>query len=105
MSIRELAAILSWADLVVTNSTGPLHLAVALGVPTVSVYSPLPTRHPARWGPYPAYVEGNDLHRVLLAPLGGGGKESEDMGAVSVEEVLRLCEAKLAGKTPRMRST
>ncbi len=106
VSIRELAAILSWADLVVANSTGPLHLAVALGVPTVSIYSPLPTRHPSRWGPYPAYVEGNDLHRVLLAPLGGGGKNRiEDMGAVSVEEVFRFCKAKLAGKTPRTRST
>jgi heptosyltransferase-3 len=102
VSIRELAAILSCADLVVTNSTGPLHLAVALGVPTVSIYSPLPTRHPARWGPYPAYVEGDALHRVLLAPLGGGeAKAIEDMGAVSVEEVLRLCLEKLAGKAPR----
>jgi len=102
VNIRELAAILSWADLVVTNSTGPLHLAVALGVPTVSIYSPVPTRHPARWGPYPAHVEGNELHRVLLAPHGGeGGKASEDMGAVSVEEVWRLCQAKLAGRTPR----
>jgi len=105
VNIRELAAILSWADLVVTNSTGPLHLAVALGVPTVSIYSPLPTRHPARWGPYPAYVEGDGLHRVLLAPLRGeGGKAIEDMGVVSVEEVWRICQAKLAGRTPRMSS-
>jgi heptosyltransferase-2 len=101
-NIRELAAMLSWADLVVTNSTGPLHLAVALGVPTVSIHSSIPKRHPARWGPYPAYVEGDELHRVLLAPLGGeGAKASEDMGAVSVEEVWRLCRAKLAGRTPR----
>jgi heptosyltransferase III len=105
-SIRETAAILSWADLVVTNSTGPLHLAVALGVPTVSIYSPLPTRHPSRWGPYPAYVEGDDLHHVFIAPLrGGNGKGIEDMGAVSVEEVLRVSRAKLAGKAPRMGST
>ncbi len=105
VSIRELAAILSWADLVVTNSTGPLHLAVALGVPTVSIYSSIPTRHPARWGPYPAYVEGDETHRVVLAPLrGGGGKGIEDMGAVSVEEVARICNAKLAGKAPRMSS-
>ncbi|MFA4948860.1 MAG: glycosyltransferase family 9 protein, partial [Candidatus Krumholzibacteriia bacterium] len=102
VNIRELAAILSLADLVVTNSTGPLHLAVALGVPTVSIYSPVPTRHPGRWGPYPAYVEGDELHRVLLAPLRGeGAKAIEDMGAVSVEEVLRICRAKLAGRAPR----
>jgi ADP-heptose:LPS heptosyltransferase len=104
-SIRELAAILSWADLVVANSTGPLHLAVALGVPTVSIYSSLPTRHPARWGPYPAYVEGDRLHRVVLAPLKGEGAEaSEDMGAVSVEEVRRICRAQLEGRAPRLGS-
>lgn len=102
VSIRELAAILSWGDLVVTNSTGPLHLAVALGVPTVSIYSSIPTRHPARWGPYPAYVEGDETHRVLLAPLRSeGAKAREDMAAVSVEEVWRLCRAKLAGRAPR----
>jgi ADP-heptose:LPS heptosyltransferase len=106
VSIRELAAILSWADLVVTNSTGPLHLAVALGVPTVSIYSSLPMRHPARWGPYPAYVEGDELHQILLAPLKGeSAKASEDMNAVSVEEVWRLCRAKLAGRAPRIGPT
>jgi heptosyltransferase-3 len=102
VSIREMAAILSRAALVVTNSTGPLHLAVALGVPTVSVYSPVPARHPARWGPYPAYVEGDDLHRVLIAPLRGtGAKAVEDMGAVSVDEVLRICREKLAARALR----
>ena len=106
VGIREMAAILSRSDLVVTNSTGPLHLAVALDVPTVSIYSPLPMRHPARWGPYPAYVEGDERHRVLIAPLRGkGAKAIEDMGAVSVDDVLRHCRAQLAGKTPRPDST
>jgi ADP-heptose:LPS heptosyltransferase len=94
VSLRELGAILSQADLVVTNSTGPLHLAVALDVPTVSVYSPIPTCHPQRWGPYPAYVEGSKLHHVFVAPMGKDDKEGEeDMTAVSVEEVWRLCQA------------
>jgi ADP-heptose:LPS heptosyltransferase len=102
VSVRGMAAILSLADLVVTNSTGPLHLAVALGVPTVSVYSPLPARRPERWGPYPAFVEGDARHRVLVAPLRGSGEKAvEDMGAVSVEEVLRHCRAQLAGTAPR----
>ncbi len=73
VSVRELAAIFSCADLVVTNSTGPLHLAVALGVPTVSIYSPIPTCHPKRWGPYPAYVEGAKDHEVVVAPMLGVG--------------------------------
>jgi ADP-heptose:LPS heptosyltransferase len=102
LGIRETAALLSRADLVVTNSTGPLHLAVALGVRTVSIYSPLPARRPSRWGPYPAYVEQDDTHRVLLAPLRGAGRAAvEDMGAVSVDEVWRQCRAQLAAAKPR----
>ncbi len=98
VSVRETAAILSRADLVVTNSTGPLHLAVALGVRTVSIYSPLPARRPERWGPYPAYVEGDDAHRVLLAPLRGA---VEEMGGISVDEVWRQCRAQLASAASR----
>jgi len=99
VSLRELGALYSCADLVVTNSTGPLHLAVALGIPTISVYSPITTCHPNRWGPYPAYVEGTKEHEVLVAPLqGDAGECQEDMAAVSVEEVWRLCREKLALK-------
>jgi len=99
VSLRELAALFSCADLVVTNSTGPLHVAVALNVPTVSIYSPIPTCHPTRWGPYPAYPEGRKEHAVLVAPLiGEEGNVQEDMGAVSVEEVWRLCQNQLARK-------
>ncbi len=88
VSVRELAALYSCADLVVTNSTGPLHLAVALGVPTVSIYSPLATCHPQRWGPYPAYVEHDKKHGVFIAPLmETHGDKQEDMAAVSVQQV------------------
>ncbi len=99
VTVRELAAIFSCADLVVTNSTGPLHVAVALGVPTVSIFSPIPTCHPVRWGPYPAYAEGSKDHLVALAPLKGNhGEVMEEMAAVSVEEVSRLCREQLSRK-------
>ncbi len=89
VSLRELAALFSWASLIVSNSTGPLHMAVALGVPTVSVYSPILTCHPKRWGPYPSYVEKDQQHEVFVAPsLGENGSNSGDMAAVSVEDVL-----------------
>ncbi len=89
VSLRELAALYSWADLLVSNSTGPLHLAVAVGTPTVSVYSTLPTCHPRRWGPYPAYVEQDMTHRVLVGPsVGEDGSIREDLSVVSVDEVL-----------------
>lgn len=52
LTLRQLIAVISRAQLLCTNSTGPLHLAVALGVPTVSFFPPLKGCLPQRWGPY-----------------------------------------------------
>lgn len=93
VSVRELAALFACANLVVSNSTGPLHIAVALEAPTVSIYSPVAACHPRRWGPYPAYVEGNQRHRVVLAP--DNGLPEADMARVSVESVLEWCRERL----------
>jgi heptosyltransferase-1 len=49
-SLRELAALLSLARLVVAADTGPLHLAAALGTPVVALFGPT---DPARNGPVP----------------------------------------------------
>jgi heptosyltransferase I len=48
-NLRELVAILSLADLVVSNDSGPLHLAAALGRP---VLAPFTCTSPTRTGPY-----------------------------------------------------
>jgi len=90
VSIRELAAIFSCADLVVSNSTGPLHLAVALGVPTVSVYSPIRRAIRRAGALIPPIRRERGIIMVLVAPMIGDEKTmvSEDMSAVSVEEVL-----------------
>lgn len=57
--LEELACLLRGLDAVVANDTGPMHLAVALGVPTLSLFL-----HPdrLRWG----YVEAP--HRALMVP-------------------------------------
>lgn len=47
--LRQLAALLSRARLFVGNDTGPLHLAVALGIPCVAVFG---ASDPLRNGPY-----------------------------------------------------
>jgi len=52
--IQELAALIRRALAVVSNSTGPLHLAAALGVPALGFYAPWATCGVARWGPYSA---------------------------------------------------
>ena len=48
-SLRELIALLSHCDLLVSNDGGPMHLAAALGVPTFAVYS---WGKPEWWKPY-----------------------------------------------------
>jgi len=50
--LQELAALTARAAAVVSNSTGPLHLAAALGVPTLGFYAPWASCGVARWGPY-----------------------------------------------------
>lgn len=50
--IEKFAGLLSYADLVVAPSTGPLHLAVALGRAVLTFYPPIRVQSALRWGPY-----------------------------------------------------
>lgn len=50
--VPELAALFRRSSLVAANSTGPLHLAAALGAPALGIFPPWPTCGTARWGPY-----------------------------------------------------
>ncbi len=47
--LRQLAAVLAQADVLVSNDSGPLHLATALGRPVVAPYT---CTSPVRTGPY-----------------------------------------------------
>jgi lipopolysaccharide heptosyltransferase II len=49
-SVDELAAVLARCDLVLSGDSGPLHMAVALNRPTISIYGPT---DPAISGPFP----------------------------------------------------
>ena len=93
LTVRELAAVLAASDLVVSNSTGPLHMAVALGVPTISFFPSVGTAQAHRWGPYPAFVLGDSAHRVFVAPTAAG---QPDMAGIGVEEVWEACQTRLA---------
>jgi len=57
--LRTLAAVLSLASTVVANSTGPLHLAVAVGTKVVGLYPGRQIMSPVRWGPL------GEGHRVI----------------------------------------
>ena len=51
LTLGELMSFLSRADGLVAASTGPLHLAAALGIAALGIYPPIRPMHPGRWAP------------------------------------------------------
>lgn len=72
----EMVALLRRARLVVGGDTGPIHIAAALGVPTLGLYGPTCAR---RNGPYGRRVA------AIQSPTGR-------MDGIGVEAVLRAAE-------------
>lgn len=58
-TLKQLAALMRHASLLLTNDSGPMHMAVAMGLPVVAIFGPT---NPSRTGPYPASA---GLDRVL----------------------------------------
>ena len=57
-TLEELPFILQRTNLLITNDTGTLHLAIAVKTPTISLFSPT---EPEVFGPYQDF----DIHKVL----------------------------------------
>ena len=51
MSLQQLIAFIDHTDSLVAASTGPLHIAAALGKVAVGIYPPIRPMHPGRWAP------------------------------------------------------
>lgn len=51
LTLPELIAFIGAADGLVAGSTGPLHLAAALGRHALGLYPPIKPMHPGRWAP------------------------------------------------------
>jgi len=58
LSLDELTYIMNQFDLLVANDSGPMHIAIALKIPTVAIFGP---SDPAMTGPYASH----DLFRVV----------------------------------------
>ncbi len=82
LSLRQLAAVLKRVRLLISNDSGPVHLAAAMRTPTVALFvAPDAATGPARWGPW------GPGHRVIWKPA------AEE---ITVEEVLAAATAPLA---------
>ncbi len=101
-TLRQLAAVYEGADCLLSGSTGTMHLAAAVGTPTVSLFCPIPQTTPVRWGPW-----GNES--TVLVPQGlqcpdcrvGACSRHDPMDAISIEEALGAVEKYLPKKVQR----
>lgn len=92
--LRHYMAVLSEARVFIGPSTGTTHIANALGIPQVGIFSPIKAQSSLRWGPYhrnpqkvkvivPDVVCGEDIHCA-----GATCPYYECMGKVEVEDVF-----------------
>jgi ADP-heptose:LPS heptosyltransferase len=102
-TFEQMMSAMKSALVFISPDTGPMHIAVALGVPTVTLFGP---SDPAKYGPY----GDRKLHRVIVSkdisclhcnkirkPPGRCFKDgiSICMDAISVEDVFKECMALL----------
>ncbi|MCU7499782.1 MAG: glycosyltransferase family 9 protein [Ignavibacteria bacterium] len=80
-SIPEVAALVSEADLFVTNDTGIMHVAGTTKTPQVSIFGPT---NPYNWAP-------SGSNKVFI-------RKSDIIDDISVDEVYALCEKALSEK-------
>jgi heptosyltransferase-3 len=89
-SLEELIALISISDLFVANSTGPLHIAAALGKHVVGFYPPVPALSATRWGPY------TNKKALFIPEMPCGDKCTKDeclklncMNSIEIENILQ----------------
>ncbi|MBC7262627.1 MAG: glycosyltransferase family 9 protein [Chloroflexi bacterium] len=63
-TLGQLAALFARCHLVIGSDSGPLHLAVAVGAPTLHLYGPV---DPKLFGPWSPGAE--PWHRVIVSPM------------------------------------
>ena len=92
-NLREMAAIIEKSDLMITNSSGPGHIAAAVGVPTITVHGPTT---PVTWT-YPddrrhKYVQGDvsciECNRSVCLYPPGADEHMQCMEAVLPEHIV-----------------
>jgi ADP-heptose:LPS heptosyltransferase len=76
-SLTSLPALLTKADWVISNDSGPMHLAAAMGLKTIGLFGPT---DPRQYGPYPLKSPKN---YTIQAPVG-------DLRLLSAKEVFYL---------------
>lgn len=96
--VRQLGVIFDKVQLLITNDSAPLHIAVARGVPIVTIFGPT---NPESTGPYGGQVESHVLtHTLPCRPCGQRTCRNETpiecLTSISVQDVVMRAERILA---------
>lgn len=81
-SLEEIIALIAGASLFISNSTGVIHIAAALGVRVIGFYPSTPHLSAKRWGPYTKNAV------ILSPPQNNDPKIADNMDLVTVDEAL-----------------
>lgn len=96
LPLKELGAVIASAKLFVSNSTGPLHIAAAVGTPVIAFYPPIRECSPHRWGPLTHKKVVFTADRARCPRCQGGPCRGNDcMDQIKVAEVLRAAKSLL----------
>ncbi len=88
VSLAGLLAVIAHSDGLVACSTGPLHMAAAMGKLAIGIYPPIRPMHPGRWAP----VGKNALH-LSLARNCSDCRQSGNCACIQAIEVTQVREA------------
>jgi heptosyltransferase III len=88
--LHQLKGLIKTAAVVVTSSTGPIHIATAVGTFAVGIYPPVAALSPIRWGPRGG---ANKLFVPDVTPNDGGIESL--MNGIKVEDVFAFILSKL----------
>ena len=97
LTLKELAALLKRANIFVSNSTGPLHLAVALDTEVIGIFPDIIPLSPERWGPY------KKEDSIVTPNIPVGVKKNKKsyiknrfMDLIKPEDIFKLVERKIS---------
>lgn len=85
LSLDEFISFINLCDVLVAASTGPLHIAAALGKKAIGLYSPKRPIHPGRWAPV-----GKDAHALVFDENCENCKSKRDCNCIEKIEVQNL---------------
>jgi len=91
LSLQQFIAFINQCDVLIAASTGPLHIAAALGKKAIGLFAPMRPIHPGRWQPI-----GKQAHYLVLNKDCSDCRKNMDchcIREIKIQEVIKLIES------------